>query len=512
MQHKDFPQLNCTFAGTNPTYSDPIMGPTPENTSHESAKAHRFSGYRNREILHIFNTFFHNESTGGILLLVCAIVAVTLASVPGGEWFESIWTTHASIGIGDFSIEMSLRHWINDALMAIFFFVVGLEIKREMLVGQLSSIKRSALPIVAALGGMLVPAGIYWAFNAGHPESIQGWGIPMATDIAFAIGILSLLGNRVPPSLKVFLTALAIVDDIGAIIVLAIFYPTHALHLEYLAYAGLILAVLAAFNALKVKNKYLYILPGIAMWYFTFLSGIHATIAGVLLAMVIPSKGSINEIRFQSRISLLLEKFKLTSNRKTIVLTSPEQQHIIHSMSTELKSVDPLLHRFESKLHPIVTFIIMPLFALANAGVALDFSSISSGGLSPVTLGIVLGLLIGKPAGIFLFSFVSIRLKLAARPTGVTWTQLLSISVLGGIGFTMSIFINNLAFSSESLVDIGKISILVASASAAILGLLAMSLSCRGKAPELTAEEILPEETNRIKAGGKTGEPARKDI
>ena len=396
--------------------------------------------------------------------------------------------------------------------MAIFFFVVGLEIKREMLVGQLSSIKRSALPIVAALGGMLVPAGIYWAFNAGHPESIQGWGIPMATDIAFAIGILSLLGNRVPPSLKVFLTALAIVDDIGAIIVLAIFYPTHALHLEYLAYAGLILAVLAAFNALKVKNKYLYILPGIVMWYFTFLSGIHATIAGVLLAMVIPSKGSINEIRFQSRISLLLEKFKLTSNRKTIVLTSPEQQHIIHSMSTELKSVDPLLHRFESKLHPIVTFIIMPLFALANAGVALDFSSISSGGLSPVTLGIVLGLLIGKPAGIFLFSLVSIRLKLAARPTGVTLTQLLSISVLGGIGFTMSIFINNLAFSSESLVDIGKISILVASASAAILGLIAMSLSCSGKAPELTAEEILPEETNRIKARGKTGEPARKDI
>ena len=477
------------------------MDSTSETTNHDSAKAHRFSVYRNREILHIFNTFFHNESTGGILLLICAVIAVTLASIPGGEWFDRLWETSASIGIGDFSIEMTLRYWINDALMAIFFFVVGLEIKREMLVGQLSSIKRSALPIVAALGGMLVPAGIYWACNAGHPESIQGWGIPMATDIAFAIGILSLLGDRVPPSLKVFLTALAIVDDIGAIIVLAVFYPAHALHLEFLAYAGIILAVLAAFNALKLKNKYLYIIPGIVMWYFTYRSGIHATIAGVLLAMVIPSKGSINEIRFQSRISLLLEKFKITSNRKTNVLTSPEQQHIIHSMSTELKSVDPLLHRFESKLHPIVTFIIMPLFALANAGVALDFSSISSGGLSPVTLGIVLGLLIGKPAGIFIFSFMSIKMKLAARPTGVTWTQMASISILGGIGFTMSIFINNLAFSSGSLIDIGKISILIASASAALLGLLAMRVSCSGKAPALTAEEILPKETNRIKTG-----------
>lgn len=469
------------------------------NAPAASRPAEKLSSHRNREILHIFNTFFHNESTGGILLLVCAVIAVTLASIPGGEWFDRMWETRAGISIGKFSIDMSLRYWVNDALMAIFFFVVGLEIKREMLVGQLSSIKRSALPIVAALGGMLVPAGIYWACNAGNPESITGWGIPMATDIAFAIGILSLLGNRVPPSLKVFLTALAIVDDIGAIIVLAIFYPTHALHLEYIAAAGMILAVLAGFNFLKIKNKYLYIIPGIAMWYFTYLSGIHATIAGVLLAMVIPSKGSINEVRFQSRISLLLEKFKLTSNRQMNVLTSPEQQHIIHSMSTEIKSVDPLLHRLESKLHPIVTFIIMPLFALANAGVALDFSSISSGGLSPVSLGIFLGLLVGKPAGIFLFSFISIKMRLAARPTGVTWKQMASIGMLGGIGFTMSIFINNLAFSSPELVDIGKISILITSASAAVLGLTAMSLSCKGKAPELTAAEILPEETNRIK-------------
>ena len=466
----------------------------------ENPQTGKLSSHRNREILHIFNTFFHNESTGGILLLICAIIAVTLATVPGGEWFENLWTTHASVRIGEFSLDMSLRHWVNDALMAVFFFVVGLEIKREMLVGQLSSIKRSALPIVAALGGMLVPAGIYWACNAGHPESIQGWGIPMATDIAFTIGILSLLGNRVPASLKVFLTALAIVDDIGAIIVLAIFYPTHALHLEYLAYVAVIMSVLVIFNSAKLKNKYLYILPGIAMWYFTYKSGIHATIAGVFLAMVIPSKGSINEVRFQSRISLLLEKFKMTSSRQMNVLTSPEQQHIIHSMNNEIRDVDPLLHRLESKLHPIVTFIIMPVFALANAGVALDFSSLTSGGISPVMPGIFLGLLVGKPAGIFLFSFLSIKIRLAAKPVGVTWKQMASIGVLGGIGFTMSIFINNLAFSSPELIDTGKISILITSASAAILGLAAMRMSCKGKAPELTAEEILPEKTNRIKA------------
>lgn len=461
---------------------------------------HRFDRHRNREILKVFNTFFHNESTAGVLLLICAVIAVTFASMPGGERFARIWDAMAGFSIGDFSMEMSVRHWVNDGLMAIFFFVVGLEIKREMLVGQLSSIKRSVLPIVAAIGGMLVPAGIYLAFNAGRPESFNGWGIPMATDIAFAIGILSLLGNRVPAGLKVFLTALAIVDDLGAIIVLAIFYPTHALHLDCLLYVVLILGVLVLFNLAKVKNKYMYILPGILMWYFTYKSGVHATIAGVLLAMVIPSKGNINELRFQNKISFLLEKFKLTSSRQMNVLTSPEQQHIIHSMDKEIRDVDPLMHRLESKLHPIVTFVIMPVFALANAGVALDFGSITStGGISPVTLGIFFGLLIGKPAGIFLFSLLSIKLRLADKPEGISWSQLAATGVLGGIGFTMSIFVNNLAFSDPGLVDIGKISILVTSVTAALAGLLAMSSVCKGKAPELTARQILPDKTNKVK-------------
>lgn len=462
----------------------------------------KLSRHRNREVLQIFNTFFSNESTGGILLLICAVVAVIFASVPEFGWFDRMWDTMAGFEIGGFSIEMSLRYWVNDALMAVFFFVVGLEIKREMLAGQLSSIRRSVLPIVAAVGGMIVPAVIYSIFNAGHPDSANGWGIPMATDIAFAIGILSLLGDRVPAGLKVFLTALAIVDDLGAIIVLALFYPNHELHMDYLLYVAVIMAVLVVFNRIRLKNKYLYLIPGLLMWYFTYKSGIHATISGVFLAMVIPSKGNINEIRFQSKISMLLDKFRLTSSKQLQVLTSPEQQHIIHSMHKEIRDVDPLMHRIESKLHPIVTYVIMPLFALANAGVALDFGHLASGDIPPVSSGIFFGLLIGKPVGIFLFSYLSIKLKLASRPEGIRWSQLAATGILGGIGFTMSIFINNLAFSDQAMVDIGKISILLTSTTAAIAGLVALRITCREKAPSLTAEQILPEKTNRINRSG----------
>ena len=443
-----------------------------DNLHASSEKRQRQAYFRNLEIANAFESFLQNQATGGVLLLICTLAAVFLASFPRTEWFDNMWETAAGITIGNFSIEMSLRSWINDALMAVFFFVVGLEIKREMLVGQLSSIKRSALPVLAAIGGMIVPAIIYSIFNAGNPESANGWGIPMATDIAFAIGILSLLGDRVPGGLKIFLTALAIVDDLGAIIVLAIFYPTHALHLDYLGYVAIIMAILALMNRAR--------------------SGIHATISGVFLAMVIPSKGNINEIRFQTKISLLLEKFKLTSRKELKVLTSPEQQHIIHSMHKEIKDVDPLMHRLESKLHPIVTFLIMPLFALANAGVDLNPSHMTGSGIHPISYGIFFGLLIGKPLGIFLLSFLGIKMGVAAKPKGISWIQLAATGILGGIGFTMSIFIDNLAFTDHSIIDLGKVSILISSTTAAILGLIALSMVCKGRAPELTSEQILP--------------------
>ncbi len=372
---------------------------------------------------------------------------------------------------------MKIEHWINDGLMAIFFFVVGLEIKREMLVGELSSFRQAALPIFAAIGGMLVPAAIYMMFNNGTP-SANGWGIPMATDIAFAIGILSLLGKRVPLGLKVFLTALAIVDDLGAIIVLAIFYPSHALHFDMLLYAAVVVALLYGFNRLKIKNVLFYILPGIVLWWLVLQSGIHATIAGVVLALTIPSKTVINELRFSVRMKDLLRKFKESGNSEIEVLANPAQQHIIHQMDNHIEEINPLMHKFESALHPWVTFMIMPIFALANSGVELS-GGLFQDSVPPAALGICFGLLLGKPVGIFLFSLVSVKIKLAELPAGVNWKQIFALGVIAGIGFTMSIFIDSLAFDDQQLVNIGKAAILGTSSLAAIFGLAAVAVTCK---------------------------------
>ena len=258
------------------------------------------------------------------------------------------------------------------------------------------------------------------------------------------------------------------------------------------------MVVLLTFNRLRVRHALMYIIPGLFMWYFTYKSGVHATISGVLLAMAIPSKGTINEVRFETKLQKLLERFRVTSNSETEVLASPEQQHIIHSMHKELQRVDPLMHQLESKLSPIVNFLIMPLFALANAGVALNFDAFSAG-IPAASLGIFFGLVLGKPLGIFLFSFLSIKTKIAEKPIGVKWIQFAAITVLGGIGFTMSIFVNGLAFTDPELVAVGKISILLTSTVAAILGMICLSATCRSRAQRLTAKEILPEKTNRIK-------------
>lgn len=429
------------------------------------------------ETRNFFNKFLHNESIGGILLLICAIISLVCANVPQLNFLHEIWKQEAGITIGSFALNMKIEHWINDGLMAIFFFVVGLEIKREMLVGELSSFKHAALPIFAAVGGMLVPAAIYTIFNNGTP-SANGWGIPMATDIAFAIGILSLLGNRVPVGLKVFLTALAIVDDLGAIIVLAIFYPTHALHFDMLLYAALVALLLYTFNRNKVRGLLWYIVPGIVLWWLILQSGIHATIAGVILALTIPSKTVINEVRFSVRMKYLLQKFKDVSNSEIEVLANPAQQHIIHQMDNHIEEINPLMHKFESALHPWVTFLIMPVFALANSGVELA-GGLFQDSIPTVALGIFFGLLMGKPLGIFLFSLLSVKLGLAELPAGTNWKQIFALGVIAGIGFTMSIFIDSLAFADPVLVNIGKAAILGTSSLAAVLGLVAVSATCR---------------------------------
>lgn len=430
------------------------------------------------EIRNIFNTFFHNESAGGIVLVICTIIALIAANVDSMTGLETLWTREMGISVGNFSFHMSLMEWVNDGLMAIFFFVVGLEIKRELLVGELSSFRHASLPVFAAIGGMLVPALIYFALNAGNPVTQKGWGIPMATDIAFAIGVMSLLGKRVPMALKVLLTALAIVDDLGAIIVLALFYPSHELQAVFLLYAAAVVAGLALLNFLNIRNKYVYIIAGVFLWYFVYMSGVHATIAGVLLAAVTPARSVINELRFGTKLQYLIDKFKMSSNAEVEVIANPEQQHIIHTMHSMVNKADPLMHKFESTLHPWVTFFIMPVFALANAGVVFD-SSIFSAGIPDISSGIFFGLLIGKPLGIFAFSWLAVKAGFAKKPDSIKWMQILGIGILGGIGFTMSIFINNLAFSEASITDIGKMTILVTSLCAAVIGLTFLYLSCR---------------------------------
>lgn len=432
-----------------------------------------------RTLRSAFVSFTHNQIVGGVLLLVCAVIALMVANIPSLQHLADVWNLEFGIGFADFRIAMPLGLWVNDGLMAVFFFVVGLEIKREIMVGELSSFKHATLPIFAALGGMIFPALIYAAFNAGT-ESSNGWGIPMATDIAFAIGILSLLGNRVPTGLKVFLTALAIVDDLGAIIVLAIFYPSHALHLDYLGFAAIVVLFLVLMNRLKVGNVLVYVIPGVVLWYFIYMSGIHATIAGVILAMTIPSRTRINEVRYYVRMKKLVSEFKAAGNSEVSVLANPKQQEIISSINRYSTMIDPLMHRFENGLHPVVTFVIMPLFALANAGVVFD-AEVFSAPLPPVVLGIFFGLFVGKPLGIFLLSYIVVKLRIAELPQGTGWLQVIALGVVAGIGFTMSIFIDGLAFADQRLIDMGKATILITSAAAAVVGLLFMNASLGGK-------------------------------
>ena len=426
-----------------------------------------------------FQLFTKSGSIGGFILFFCAIIAVIVANVPSLQHLLGIWDTEIGFEIGDFSIRMSFLEWINDGLMAIFFFNVGLEIKHEILAGELSQPKKAMLPIFAALGGMIFPALIFTIFNAGTPSS-HGWGIPMATDIAFAMGVLALLGKSCPLGLKVFLTALAIVDDLGSIIVLAIFYPTHAIHLNFLIYAAIVIAILVAFNFMRVRRTFMYIIPGLFLWYFIFRSGIHATIAGVLLAITIPAKTRINEIKFYTNVQFLLNKFKEASHGKLDVVSSPEQLNLLHQINNRVDDISPLMDRFQVALNAPVNYIIMPLFALANAGVAFSGDIFGSQYMN-IAVGIFFGLLIGKPVGIFLFSWLSIKLKLAQMPSNSTYKQLLAIGMVGGIGFTMSLFIDNLAFSDPEMVSVGKAAVLVTSTVSVILGYLAVKLTARKK-------------------------------
>ncbi len=438
---------------------------------------------RRKDIYNVFGIFINNNYVGGIVLLTATLLALFAANSGSMNFIKDVWNISADFSIGNFKLEMSLLHWVNDALMVVFFFVVGLEIKREMIVGELSSFKQASLPILAAIGGMVAPALIYTIINSGEAGQ-NGWGIPMATDIAFSLGVISLLGSRVPVSLKIFLTALAIVDDIGSILVLAVFYPSHELHFHYLVYAGGIILLLMLFNRMNIHNAGLYLVPGVLLWYFVYQSGIHATIAGVALAMCIPARASINEVRFYVRSKYFLDKFRESSRSELNVLANKKQLNLIHSLHSTLRKANPLINRFEHTINPWVTYSIMPVFALANAGVSLDVLP-QVNAMPKIFTGIFLGLLVGKPLGIFIASYIACKLKIAELPKDVRWSQLFSVGIIAGIGFTMSIFIDSLAFSNEMMINEGKGSIIITSFLAAAIGLTALRFTTEKPKPRM---------------------------
>lgn len=429
-----------------------------------------------------FERFFKREATSGIVLMLAAAAAMFIANSPLHDDYHHLWEMSLGISIGPFQLEKSLHHWINDGLMAIFFFLVGLEIKREVLSGELASPRQAALPIAAALGGMLAPAIFYILINDGGPGT-AGWAIPMATDIAFALGCLALLGKGVPSGILIFLTALAIVDDLGGILVIALFF-TDQLSIMALFNALLLLVFSFMMNRLGVRATFPYVLVGIFLWLALLKSGIHATVAGILLAMTIPASTAIRHSEFIRKIDEqlhYLQDKQRKSSQATFELDEAEKQSVIQSLEKAISDAEAPLEHIEHSLHPWVVYLIMPLFAFANAGVRLDFSSLSMALANPVFLGIIFGLVAGKQTGVFLFSWLTVKTGLASLPVGVRWSHIYGVSILAGIGFTMSLFIGNLAFhNDQALLETAKLGILTASIVSGIAGLAVLkTVTCK---------------------------------
>ncbi|HEY3661962.1 MAG TPA: Na+/H+ antiporter NhaA [Chthoniobacterales bacterium] len=414
-----------------------------------------------------FEEFARLESSGGILLIGCTIAALLWANSPWSHSYFDLWHTKLTVGFAKATLSKEIHFWINDGLMAIFFLLVGLEIKREVLVGELASLQKAALPLVAAIGGMLLPAGFYFLFNRTGPGA-AGWGVPMATDIAFALGVLTLLGDRVPTQLKVFLAALAIADDIGAVLVIAFFY-TDQLSWISLAVAGGFFLALIVMNRIGARHPLIYIILGIGLWLGFLQSGIHATVAGVLLALTIPSHRRINSAAFLDRSAKILEEFRGAERCGNEIEASATRSAALNLLATDCHYAEAPMLRFEHALAPWIKHAIMPIFALANAGVFLGGGVIKEL-VSPISLGVICGLVLGKPLGITSFAWLAVRTRLATLPTGVNWRQVLGVGMLGGIGFTMSLFISSLAFANNAEIETAKIGILAASIASGVAG------------------------------------------
>jgi Na+:H+ antiporter, NhaA family len=417
-----------------------------------------------RLVLQPLQTFLRTEEAGGILLLAASITALIWANSPWRSSYDALWHTQLTIGLGPWSLAEDLRHWVNDALMALFFLVVGFEIKRELTTGELRQPRAAALPAIAALGGMVVPALLYLAINpSGEPA--RGWAIPMATDIAFALGVLAIVGRGLPAALKSFLLALAIVDDIGAILVIAIFYSGSIAAGPLLTAAGL-LALILVLQRLHVRWTAVYVLVGVGVWLATFQSGIHATIAGVALGLATPA------VAFQRPKAVSLEAHRIADDTvDDPVPPDADAHHWLHLAGLTREAVSPLA-RLEHLLHPWTSYVVIPVFALANAGVSISSSSLDDALTSGITLGVVAGLVVGKTVGVTIFTWLATKTGITRLPEGVGWGQLVGVAALAGIGFTVSLFITSLAFQTQAIQDAAKVGILIASLLAGLLGAL----------------------------------------
>jgi len=428
-----------------------------------------------------FQKFIKTESLSGILLFSATIIALIWANSSLSPIYESLRQYKIGFSFQNFEFEKPLLLWVNDGLMAIFFFLIGLELKREFLIGELDTLKKASFPFIAALGGVVVPIVLFLILNK-NPETIKGWGIPMATDIAFALAILKLLGNRIPLSIKVFLTAFAIIDDIGAVLVIAVFYST-TIDWMLLIYALLLFLILVFLNHYKIYKNYLFLFIGVIIWFLFLKSGIHPTIAGVLMAFTIPIRQKVNIKLYTKKSTRIIDQIKTDINNKNDTLSESQIEQIENLELSNKKVRSPLQH-LEYKLHNWVAYFIIPVFALANAGVVIntkmqiDYALITNIGI---------GLFVGKFAGITSFSFLGVKLGITALPNGVNYKQIIGVAILAGVGFTMSIFIANLAFSGlPHLVDLAKIGILLGSFISGTLGYLILRLSSTDKTSVIT--------------------------
>ncbi len=417
----------------------------------------------------IIENFLAKEAYSGLFLFAAALIALVWANSPWSASYFNLWHTPVGLEIGEHIIDMNLSHWINDGLMALFFLVIGLEIKRALTVGELSSLRKAAFPIAAAVGGMIVPVLLYMAVNLQQGGEPSGFGIPMATDIAFVLGFLLILGNRVPLSLKIFVTSLAVVDDLGAVILIALFY-TSSLNLAALGYSMIVFAALILLNRFGIKRLTPYLLLGVVLWFLIEASGVHATIAGILLALTIPVRSRISAKQFLDICHYKLTGFKQEETERKNILLTQEQQDSLEDIEDAYEAVQSPLVRLEHLLHSITAFLVMPLFALANAGVRI--SGISLPLIEPASLGILLGLVLGKPLGIISATYLAYRLGWAQIPSSLSWKHIIGAGILSGVGFTMSIFITHLAFDDANTIALAKLFIVACSIFMGIAGVL----------------------------------------